>query len=391
MAPPLSALASLAAAPEAPARVLVVDDVPENVEILSVLLADHYRVSGATSGRDALHLALTQPPELILLDASMPGMDGYAVCEALKSAAATADVPVIFLTARGNEEDERRAFDTGAVDFILKPVNPPVLLARVATHVALKRARDFLRDKSAWLEQEIRRRTLEISMTQDATIMALASLAETRDNETGNHLRRTQHYVLALARVLQDHPRYRHALADDAITLMFKSAPLHDIGKVGIPDRILLKPSRLTTEEFEIMKTHTTLGAQAIAHAEALCESPVSFLRYAREIAHYHQEKWDGSGYPEGLAGDDIPVSARLMAVADVYDALISERVYKPALPHATAVEMITAGSGRHFDPDMVDAFLSIADTFFEISQRFFDPPGGREDATTASASTLAS
>jgi len=248
-----------------------------------------------------------------------------------------------------------------------------VVLARVRTHLRLKGVADFLKDKNAFLRSEVEARTRDVQVIQDVTIMAMASLAETRDNETGNHIRRTQHYVRALARKLKPHPRFRAALDNETIELLFKSAPLHDIGKVGIPDRILLKPGKLTVEEFEVMKTHTTLGRDAILAAEKLLDTPSSFLRFAREIAHYHQEKWDGSGYPDGLAGDRIPISARLMALADVYDALISKRVYKPAFPHSKAVEIIREGRGSHFDPDVTDAFLAIADSFQAIAERFTD------------------
>ena len=249
-----------------------------------------------------------------------------------------------------------------------------------AAAAALKEAKaiaeavaDFLKDKNEYLKAEVERRSRDLQVIQDVTIMAMASLAETRDNETGNHIRRTQYYLRALAKKLQSHPRFRGVLDDETIEMLYKSAPLHDIGKVGIPDAILLKPGKLTPEEFEIMKTHTTLGRDAIAAAENLLDMPSSFLRHAREIAHYHQEKWDGSGYPEGLAGDAIPVSARLMAVADVYDALISRRVYKPPFPHAKALEIIREGRGTHFDPDMVDAFLAIAEEFRAIAERYAD------------------
>ena len=252
-----------------------------------------------------------------------------------------------------------------------------------AAAAALKEAKalaeavaDFLKDKNAYLKAEVDRRSRDLQVIQDVTIMAMASLAETRDNETGNHIRRTQYYLRALAKKLQGHPRFRGVLDDETIEMLYKSAPLHDIGKVGIPDAILLKPGKLTAEEFEIMKTHTTLGRDAIAAAEKLLDMPSSFLRHAREIAHYHQEKWDGSGYPEGLAGDAIPVSARLMAVADVYDALISRRVYKPPFPHAKALEIIREGRGTHFDPDMVDAFLAIAEEFRAIAERYTDSEG---------------
>jgi putative two-component system response regulator len=201
----------------------------------------------------------------------------------------------------------------------------------------------------------------------------MASLAETRDNETGNHIRRTQHYVKALALKLRGHSRFEQFLNDRSIDLLFKSAPLHDIGKVGIPDRILLKPGKLTPEEFEIMKTHTTLGRDAIEQAERRLGTPVEFLKVAKEIAYSHQEKWDGSGYPEGLAGDAIPVSARLMALADVYDALISRRVYKPPFPHEKALEIIAEGRGRHFDPDITDAFMDIHEEFRRIARTYAD------------------
>jgi response regulator RpfG family c-di-GMP phosphodiesterase len=249
-----------------------------------------------------------------------------------------------------------------------------LLYARlVKSHENERAVADFLKDQNAFLDSEVKRRTREVEMTQDATILAMASLAESRDNETGNHIRRTQNYVLALAKELQAHPRFIAALDEKTIEMLYKSAPLHDIGKVGIPDAILLKPGKLTPEEFEIIKTHTTIGRDTIVAAEKLIGGPSTFLRLAREIAHYHQEKWDGSGYPEGLRGNAIPISARLMALADVYDALISRRVYKPPFPHDRAVAIITEGRGKHFDPDVVDAFLRLQDQFRAIADRFAD------------------
>ncbi len=363
--------------------VLIVDDTPENLMLMHGLLKDRYRTKVAHNGERALAVASAEPlPDLILLDVDMPGLGGFEVCARLKSDARTAHIPVIFLTARAEIEDEQRGFDAGGVDYIVKPISPPVVLARVKTHLKLKAVADFLKDKNAFLKSEVEHRTREVQVIQDVTIMAMASLAETRDNETGNHIRRTQNYVRALAKKLKPHPRFRSFFDNETIDLLFKSAPLHDIGKVGIPDRILLKPGKLTPEEFEVMKTHTTLGRDAIAASEKLLDAPSSFLRFAREIAHYHQEKWDGTGYPEGLAGDRIPISARLMAVADVYDALISRRVYKPAFPHAKAVEIIREGRGRHFDPDMTDAFLSIAAECDAIAQRYAD---NDEDVARAS------
>ena len=357
------------------ATVLVVDDTPDNLSLMGGLLRDHYHVKVANQGEKALKIAQgEQPPDLILLDIMMPGMDGYEVCRRLKANLHTRDIPVIFLTARADMEDERLGLALGAVDYITKPISPPILLARVATHLALKASADFLRDKSAYLEREVALRTLEVQAIQDVTIMAMTSLAETRNNETGNHIRRTQLYVKALAEHLRDHPRFAHVLTDRMVDLLYKSAPLHDIGKIGIPDAILLKPGKLTVQEFEIMKTHTTLGRNAIEEAERRLGMRVAFLSVSKEIAYSHQEKWDGSGYPEGLKGDAIPVSARLMAVADVYDALISKRVYKPAFPHEQACATIVKGRGTHFDPDMVDAFVAIAQDFLRISLRYPDP-----------------
>ena len=354
--------------------VLAVDDTADNLTLLNALLSGPYKVKLANSGAKALKIAAAAPaPDLILLDIMMPEMDGYEVCRRLKQQPATRDIPVIFLTARTDVESERAGLEAGAVDYVTKPFNPPVLLARVKTHLALKAHTDFLRDKSAFLEAEVDKRTQEIRAIQDVTIHTLASLAETRDSETGNHIRRTQFYVQALARRLQAHPRFAALLTSRYIDMLFKSAPLHDIGKVGIPDAILLKPGRLTPDEFEIMKTHTTLGRQAIEHAEQLLGMQVDFLSMSKDIAQSHQEKWDGSGYPAGLAGEAIPVSARLMAVADVYDALISHRIYKAGMPHAQAAAIIAEGRGTHFDPDIVDAFLAIQDEFQAIARRFAD------------------
>jgi putative two-component system response regulator len=354
--------------------VLVIDDTADNLTLMQGLLKDRYKVMAANNGERGIKIALSDhPPDLILLDIMMPGIDGYEVCRRLKADAATRDIPVIFLTAKSEVEEERKGFELGAVDYITKPISPPIVLARVHTQLALKASADFLRDKNAFLEAEVEKRTREVMAIQDVTIMALTSLAETRDSDTGNHIRRTQNYVRALARKLSLHPRFSSFLTLANINLLFKSAPLHDIGKVGIPDRILLKPGRLTPEEFEIMKTHTTLGRDALAHAEQMLGTEVAFLTLAKEIAYSHQEKWDGSGYPQGLKGDDIPISARLMAVADVYDALISRRVYKDPLPHDQAVEIIRQSAGRHFDPDVVQAFLEIEETIHAIALAYAD------------------
>ncbi|TXT29622.1 MAG: putative two-component system response regulator [Rhodocyclaceae bacterium] len=354
--------------------ILVVDDTPFNLTLMSAVLKKHYRVREAASGPQALAMLKAEElPDLILLDIMMPAMDGYEVCSRLKADPLTAGIPVIFLTANVSSDDEEKGFELGAVDYITKPIRQKVVLARIKTHLQLKASADFLEDKAVYLEKEVARRAEEIEAIQDVTILAMASLAETRDNETGNHIRRTQYYVQALAEKLRFHPRFSAFLTEHTIKLLFKSAPLHDIGKVGIPDHILLKPGRFTPEEFAIMKTHTTLGRDAIATAESRLGVNVEFLTYAKEIAYSHQEKWDGSGYPESLAGDAIPISARLMAVADVYDALISRRPYKDPMPHDKAIQFIMDGRGTHFDPDIVDAFIALQDKFLAISRRYAD------------------
>ena len=287
----------------------------------------------------------------------------------------TAPIPVIFLSARDQVFDETHGFQVGAVDYVTKPVIAEILLARVRTHVELKRARQEIERYNSLLEIKVRERTAELAQTQEITIQSLAALAETRDLDTGMHIVRTGSYVRALAEQMAGYPRYAGELIPTNIELICKSAALHDIGKVGIPDHILLKPGRLTPEEFDFMKQHAELGARAIEKAERMMgmDHANSFLRYAREIAQTHQEKWDGTGYPRGLKGDAIPISGRLMAVADVYDALVSRRVYKEPLTHEQAVESIKEGSGTHFDPELVAGFMAIEDDFRRIAEKHTD------------------
>jgi putative two-component system response regulator len=359
---------------EARDTVLVIDDSPEILGVVNELLKSDYRLKAANGGEKGLRLAAADPkPDIILLDIMMPDLSGHEVCRRLKAERSTRDIPVIFLTAMNNEADEETGFALGAVDYIAKPISGPILLARVKTQLVMKRAADFIKDKNVFLVGEVSKRAKEMEFVQDVTILALASLAETRDNETGNHLRRTQRYVRALAEHLQRHPHFSLVLTRTNIEIICKSAPLHDIGKVGIPDHILLKAGKLTAEEFEVMKTHTTLGREAMEKAEQEMGRSAPFLAFAKEIAHSHQEKWDGSGYPEGLAGDRIPISARLMAVADVYDALISTRPYKTPMTHEEASAILAGGRGTHFDPDIVDAFLDLRHEFKSIAARFRD------------------
>ncbi|WP_415902476.1 two-component system response regulator [Neptuniibacter sp. QD29_5] len=355
--------------------ILVVDDEPINIMVLSDLLKSKYRVIAAKNGEQALSRANGEvKPDLILLDVMMPGMDGFEVCRELKQSTSTSAIPVIFVTAMNEEVDEMNGLEVGAVDYITKPISPAIVTARVETHLALKKAQDELACQNEILEKKVKIRTAELSATQDITILALASLAETRDNETGNHIRRTQYYVKALAEDLVQNGFFKEELTDENIDLIYKSAPLHDVGKVGIPDSILLKPGKLTEEEFSVMKSHPQIGADAILEAEAgMSDRDNSFLRYAREISLTHHEKWDGTGYPYGLKENEIPLSGRLMAVADVYDALISKRVYKPAFDHEKAKSILLEGKSKHFDPDVIDAFLRQEKAFVEIAAQFKD------------------
>lgn len=359
--------------------ILIVDDSQANIRIIGDILANDYQVRAANSGDKALRIAKKMPaPDLILLDVQMPDMDGYAVLNELRAEQSTADIPVIFVTAMDEVDDEEYGLSLGAVDYITKPVRPAILLARLRTHLELKSARDHLKSQNLDLESEVQRRVQESNLIRDISMKALSSLAKTRDNETGNHILRTQRYVELLARYLAGNPAYADQLDDRQIEFMVKAAPLHDIGKVGIPDAILLKPARLTPEEFAVMKTHAQLGADALRSctAELNVHGELDFLNMAIEIANFHHEHWDGSGYPLGLSGDAIPLSGRLMALADVFDALISRRVYKPAFSYDEAIRMIREGSGTHFDPNVVEAFDAMKDQFIEVADKYRDEAG---------------
>lgn len=363
-------------------QILIVDDTLSNIELLGNILGREYSTSFASTGAEALSLIALYPPDLILLDIVMPGMDGFDVCKRLKADPIVRDIPVIFLTSLESAKDEEYGLSLGAEDFIHKPVSPPVVLARVRNHLMLANTKRELRRHNENLEQlvaertqELVRRDQQLISARDSIITAFCALAEVRDNETGNHIRRTQNYVRALAEALRSHSRFRQILNDDeTIELLFKTAPLHDIGKVAIPDAILLKPDKLTADEWAIMQRHCEVGQTAImSAARELGDSDGAFLSYAIDIAYCHHERWDGKGYPRGLSGEDIPVSARLMAVADVYDALTTKRVYKSAFTHAESVGMMTEGRGSQFDPDIIDAMLSIADHFEAIARRYRD------------------
>ena len=358
---------------EANPVVLVVDDVPDNLVLANALLKPYYKVKLATSGAAALKIAQAEQPDLILLDVVMPEMNGYDTCAQLKANQTLRQIPVIFLTALGEVADAEQGFALGAVDYIVKPFTPSLLLARVKTHLSLRKAQATLRDRNEHLEAEISKRVGEIALLQEVAIMALASLAETRDCETEAHIQRTMQYVQELARYLQSQAIFPDLLTVENVDLMVKSTPLHDIGKVGIPDMILWKPAMLNNEEFELVKRHPAIGRRAIEGAEKLLATPDSFLRFAKEMTYSHHERWDGTGYPEALSGEAIPLSARLMALADVYDALISRRVYKKPISHTETVQIIKNEAGKHFDPVVVVAFLALAERFQAIAMQFPD------------------
>jgi len=351
---------------------LIVDDEPVILSSMSSILSADYTVRIANSGERALSISNSAPyPDLILLDVKMPNMDGYKVLEALKQNPKTQYIPVIFVTAMETDIDEEKGLKMGAVDYMIKPVKPAILLARVKNHLILKQANDFLNNKSQFLETEVSRRMSENLLIQEVSIRALAHLAETRDPETGEHILRTQAYVNRLANILQNYSKFKTIITSQYVRLITQSAPLHDIGKVGIPDKILLKPGKFTKEEFEIMKTHSILGSLAIEKAEADTEQMVEFLILAKEICHWHHERWDGSGYPDGLSGESIPLAARIMTLADVFDALISKRIYKQAFSFEQAKNIIIEERGKQFDPELCDIFISHFDQFVEVASKY--------------------
>lgn len=364
--------------------ILVADDQVTIFLVLEEILEDQFRLEYFPNG-----LALKERlghgpvPDMVITDIVMPVMDGLALCAAIKGDPATMHIPVLVISSLDSDSDEAAVLALGANDFIHKPFSSPIVLARVRSHLALAAASSQLRTRNDELESlvakrtaEIIRRGEEIMVVQEATITALCALAEVRDDDTGNHIVRTQHYVHVLAMALKDHPAFADSLNEESIRMIVKSAPLHDIGKVAIPDSVLLKPGKLNDEEWAIMKQHCEFGRAALAKAiRSLSCAKNAYLSYGMEIAYGHHERWDGKGYPQGLAGAAIPVSARLMALADVYDALTSRRVYKKPMSHEEAIAIICQGRGGHFDPDVVNAFVKEADVFREIAQDFCDTP----------------
>ena len=355
------------------ATIMVVDDTPTNLKLLQEMLQEKsYLVLTFPRGAMALTAAADNPPDLILLDIQMPEMDGFEVCRRLKADEALKDIPVLFISALTETSDKVKAFAVGGVDYVSKPFQFEEVNARVETHLRLRRLQAELERHNLHLEDVVSEKVREISDSQLATINALTKLAESRDDDTGHHIERTRTFCKVLAEKLRENPRYAGSLDDTFIENLYHASSLHDIGKVGISDNILLKLGRLTPEEFEIIKTHSQIGARTLQTARN--KYPLNaFLNMGIAIAHSHHEKWDGSGYPDKLAGEEIPISARIMAVADVYDALRSKRPYKPAFTHEKACEIILEGTGRQFDPAVIDAFRAVETEFAEIRMQMDD------------------
>lgn len=333
--------------------VLIVDDTAANIDVLSGVLKERYRVKAALDGVRALKIAFSDtPPDLILLDIMMPGMDGYSLCRTLKADTRTRHIPIIFVTARREVADEQKGLALGAVDYITKPISPPIVLARVATHLALH-------DQNRELERKVHERTIELRNTRLEIIQMLGRAAEYKDNQTGMHVIRMSHYAKLLGRAA--------GLSEDEAEMLLNAAPMHDIGKIGIPDQILLKPGSLNDEEKAVMRKHPEFGAAIIGqHNNEL-------LKLAYTVALTHHEKWDGTGYPQKLAGENIPYVGRIVAIADVFDALTSARPYKAAWSDEDALAMMEKQSGRHFDPQLMKIFREIMPDIMKIHSEFGD------------------
>lgn len=350
--------------------IMIVDDTEMNIVILVEALEDDYELIIAINGLEAIELLEEQRPDLILLDIMMPEMDGYDVLKTIKRNPELKNIPVILLSAITDSDSKTKGFALGAVDYVTKPFEMVEVKARVRTQLKVEEARLALENQNIILEEKVKERTKLLERTNSASIYCLAALAETRDPETGEHIKRTREYIRVLALELQGKDEYKDILTNAYIELLYQSAPLHDIGKVGVRDSILLKPGRLTDEEFEEMKKHTIYGGESLmVGIKELGED--SFLTLAQEIALTHHEKWDGTGYPKGISKTEIPISGRLMALSDVYDALISMRVYKKAYSHEEAKTIILEGSGTHFDPDVVNAFIRREAEFIEIMEKY--------------------
>lgn len=347
-------------------KILIVDDVPDNIMILMNILKEDFTVIAATGGEKALEMARQEPhPDLILLDIMMPGIDGYEVCRRLQRDPLTRDIPIIFITAKTESDDEAKGLMLGAVDYIGKPIVAGIVLARVRNHLELKRHRNHL-------EELVAQRTHQLKKAKESVIEAMGMVAEHRDPETGAHISRTKRYVNLITWELSKLPKYHKVLTPHIVELVTHAAPLHDLGKIAIPDAILLKEGPLNPEEWSQMQTHSLIGEETISLAEQkFNDNDTLFI--AKEIAGSHHERWDGKGYPRAIAGEQIPLWGRIMAVADVYDAIISRRVYKDALSHQEALAYLLKERGGQFDPEVVDAFIVVADSILEVALKYAD------------------
>lgn len=347
-------------------KILIVDDIPDNIMVLMNILKDDYTVIAATSGEKALELAHQDPkPDIILLDIIMPNIDGYEICRRLHRDVQTRDIPIIFITAKTEADDEAKGLMLGAVDYIGKPIVPAIVLARVRNHLELKQHRNHL-------EELVAQRTHQLKKAKESVIEAMGMVAEHRDPETGAHISRTKRYVNLITWELSKLPKYQKILTPHIIELVTHAAPMHDLGKIAIPDAILLKEGPLSLEEWKIMQTHSLIGEETIYLAEhKFNDNDTLFI--AKEIAGAHHEWWNGLGYPRGLKGENIPLWGRIMAVADVYDAIISRRAYKEAMSHKEAISYILKERGEQFDPEVVDAFMSVSEGFLETALKYAD------------------
>jgi len=349
--------------------ILIVDDIEINRIILREILSNDYNIVQAASGPDALRVLFPTDdtvaeslPTAILLDVMMPEMDGFEVLDIIKKNPATKNIPVLFITATDSEETESRGLKAGAADYITKPFNHDVVRARVDNHINLARY-------SHNLEQLVSKKTAEVTRTYESTLEVLATIIEYRNLESGTHIRRTTLLTEILIKRMLEHEKFKAALDKLNIPSLIKASALHDIGKIGIPDGILLKPGKLTNDEFNMIKTHTSVGSHIIdSIAENLPDND-NYLKYAKDICHYHHERWDGNGYPTGLSGEDIPLSARIISLVDVYDALVSPRCYKDAFSHEIALGIISEGKGTQFDPDLADLIPDVAEAFMKVEE----------------------
>ncbi len=340
--------------------ILIVDDTPDNIDVLAEVLAPHYQTRIALNGEKALKIAAGEhKPDLILLDIMMPGISGYDVCQRLKRNSDTHGIPIIFVTAMNEMEDEKKGLEMGAVDYITKPISPAIVLARVRTHLALY-------DQTRELERLVALRTAELEKTRSQIIRRLGRAAEFKDNETGNHVIRMSHYARLTAQAT--------GMNAAQVEILFHAAPMHDVGKIGIPDNILLKPGKLDEVEWEVMRQHPAMGAEIIG------EHKDELLQAAHCVAITHHEKWDGSGYPNGLKGEEIPIFGRIVAIADVFDALTTARPYKKAWTVEAALAMIEEGAGKHFDPGLMPAFRQALPEMLKIKERYSEENGALPD-----------